>query len=194
MGKESEHKHPYMYIVQPEIEPPDANMQSQYRSAVKPGEAEVVDVDDASSDHEIMQVQDEVRVVSTENVKENEKDDVESEEVIEISTGIQDVSDKAKRNDAKDNKRRMNKERAIKKQKKQRFSEMSKEDLLNYLAYMPGAVPRPICNIMIDGEDLIGQVLRKRNNVYMIKLFFEDREETIAIKEEEIEAIQVGNL
>ncbi|WP_050614347.1 CotO family spore coat protein [Bacillus testis] len=192
MGKkeDQQHQHPYMYIVQPEIEAPDANMQSHYKSKVSSSEeGEVVAIDDASAEDEKPAAEEEVRVVRVISAKEQEEQS-EEDQMVEMSTGV----DSELADDHSQQRKLSKNARIAKKKKKQRFSQMSKEDLLDYLAKMPSAVPRPVCHITIDREHLVGQVLRKRDQLYMIKLLIGDREKTIAARLEDIDEIEVGNL
>lgn len=184
-------KQPYMYIVQPDISAPVSNMQSQYRSAVDQKGLEVIEVDDDAS-----VVSEDIRVVSTEDL--NKQDTVQVENIVERSEDAQEVVEVSTSVDTEikqeDKNKKSQAKKRVKHRKKQKFSDMTKEELTNFLARMPAAVPKPTCNISIRGEELTGQVQKKKGDIYFIKLIYEDSSEIIGVKLEEIDHIAVENL
>ncbi|MBD3110163.1 hypothetical protein IEO70_17665 [Bacillus sp. AGMB 02131] len=170
MSKKSEEneKKPYMYIVQPEISPPDPNMQSQYRSIVGEDDIKVVEVEEGEAVSEI-------RILSSEEV-EADAENNDDEMVVEMSTAV--VS-----------------EEVIKeKPKKKSFSEMTKEEIMMFLAKMPSVVPRPVCMFTISGEKVRGQVEKQKGDMFLLRLQLPDGSELLQAKMEDIEHIEVENL
>ena len=89
MSKKSEEnqKKPYMYIVQPDISPPDPNMQSQFRSIIDEDDIKVVEVEEGS-------IVDEIRIISSESIDQTEEKVIEEHVsqddglVVELSTAV----------------------------------------------------------------------------------------------------------
>lgn len=169
MSKKSEEneKKPYMYIVQPDISPPDPNMQSQYRAIVGEDDIKVVEVEEGEAVSEI-------RILSSEEVEdETENDD---DLVVEMSTAV------------------VSEEVVEKKPKKKSFSEMTKEEIMLFLAKMPSVVPRPVCMFTISGEKVRGQVEKQKGDMFLLRLQLPDGSELLQAKMEDIEHIEVENL
>ncbi|WP_052343684.1 hypothetical protein [Bacillus massiliigorillae] len=59
-------KHPFMYIVQPDISIPPSDMQDQLRVAIDSDESKLEEV-------KVSEVSDEIRIISTENIKGEKK-------------------------------------------------------------------------------------------------------------------------
>ena len=188
-------KHPYMYIVQPDISPPTANMQKYFRLKVDEEQPEGQENNDGFVLDEIQIIESEIIDAGNETAVE-EVQDVDSAvadmEVVEVSTGIEDVSEE--NHEAKNSVDEEQRELSNKRAKVQKFSEMTKEELLNYLVKLPLAVPKPTCQIVIGGEELIGQVLKKKENFYVIKFIWENNSKTLNVPYDEIEDISVEYL
>ena len=168
---------PFMYIVQPEISPPLSDMQSQYRMPLKPEDEEISD-DNAPSE--------EIRVVHTEKVTDISEADQDTAETIEVSTGVDQGEGKKNRNPSKKEQKKTNKMR--------RFSEMPKEELVPYLAGMPPAVPKPVCSIIIQGEEFTGQIQKKKGDLYIVNIIQDGENHQISVRLDDIEAVSVQYL
>ena len=170
MSKKSEDKQkkPYMYIVQPEISPPDPNMQSQYRAIVGEDDIKVVEMEKED-------VVNEIRIISSEEVAADAVG-VEDELVVEMSTAV--VSNEA----------------VEEKPKKKTFSEMTKEEIVLFLARMPSVVPKPVCMFTIDGEKIRGQVEKQKGDMFLVRLQLPEGSELLQVRMEDIEDIEVENL
>ncbi len=168
---------PFMYIVQPEISPPLSDMQSQYRMPLKPEDEEISEGNAPSE---------EIKVVSTEKVTDVSEADQTHAETIEVSTGVDPGEGKKKPNSSKKEQKRANKMR--------RFSEMSKEELIPYLAGMPSAVPKPTCSMIIQGEKFTGQVQKKKGDFYIINITQDGGNNQLSVRLDDIEAISVQYL
>ena len=188
MKKSDEEKarQPYMYIVQPEISPPASHMQSQYRTVVEQEEAaETIDGDEKESPNE-----DEIRVVSAEAVRTAEApldQNGEGDSVVEVSTGVTDGTEGQE----------ASKRKVIRKprqQKKKKFSEMTRDELLHFLARMPAAVPKPVCTIYIGGEPFTAQIVKKKGENYILNVHLDEGNQTISIKGSDIGEVIVDNL
>ena len=184
MSKKNEEneKKPYMYIVQPEISPPDPNMQSQFRSIVGEADIKVVEVEEE-------EIVDEIRIISSESINETdktviEKDASQNEElIVEMATAVVVSETEEDSVQIKEKKR-----------KKKSFSEMSKEEIVHFLAKMPAAVPRPVCIITIDGEKFRGQFEKQKGELFLIRIQLEEGSELIRVRMEDIEGVEVENL
>ncbi|WP_019240530.1 MULTISPECIES: CotO family spore coat protein [Bacillus] len=189
--KDQDQKQPYMYIVQPEISPPESNMQDQYRAVIE--ETEHTEKSDEGLHQNST---DEIVIVSSEKVKttpfaseisiyDEQQSMEDSKEVVEVSTGVQ-LDQKDEKGKKRPPRRKTN--------KKQKFNEMSKEELVTYLARMPAAVPKPTCFMVIKGKRVRGQVQRKRGEDFFVKVLVGDRDDTMIVKMDDIEEIKVENL
>ena len=180
---EGKARQPYMYIVQPEISPPNANMQSQYRTVVEQEEAaEMIDGVEKQQANE-----DEIRVLSTETVRPKGTPGEQSGEgdgVVEVSTGVTNGEDGKKRKEI----------RKPKQQKKKKFSEMNRDELLHFLARMPAAVPKPTCTLYIGGEEITARIVKKKGDKFILDVLLQDGRKTIAVKNSDIDGISVDNL
>lgn len=181
MSKKSEDKQkkPYMYIVQPEISPPDPNMQSQFRSVVGEDDIKVVEVEDGAA-------VDEIRIISSESLDETEETMVASQNdelVVEMATAVVVKETEEESVPIKETKR-----------KKKSFLEMSKEEIVHFLAKMPAAVPRPVCTITIDGEKFRGQFEKQKGELFLIRIQLEEGSELIRVRMEDIGGVEVENL
>lgn len=184
MSKKSEDKQkkPYMYIVQPEISPPDPNMQSQFRSIIGEDDIKVVEVEEGA-------VVDEIRIISSESLDEADEtmieDDVSQndEVVVEMATAVV-VNETEEESVPIEETNR----------KKKSFSEMSKEEIVHFLARMPAAVPRPVCIITIDGEQFRGQIEKQKGELFLLKIHLHEGSELLQVRMEDIESVEVENL
>ncbi|MGM9927296.1 MAG: CotO family spore coat protein [Bacillus sp. (in: firmicutes)] len=196
-------KQPYMYIVQPNISPAHPNMQSQYQSIIEQ-ESQVLMAEKV--------LQEEIRVISSEKVSELEqvngaeevdeikqaikekvsrKAQVGRGEVVEISTSVQ--MEEIDEEEQRSINQRMKKQQLRPKQLKD-FSKMSKEELLLFLVRIPASTPKPVCRIRIHGEEVIGQVHKKKGSLYTIKVIVNDHKEQILVTIDQIEAIGVESV
>ncbi|MGN1401539.1 MAG: CotO family spore coat protein [Bacillus sp. (in: firmicutes)] len=178
--KEGSQKLPYMYIVQPEISPPEASMQSQFRSVVEEKEVEIIDAEEESDEV----LSDEIKVISSESVEQQDavySGNTESDKVVEVSTGV-DTGKKPKPR------------RKPSSKKSKKFSDMPKTELLAYLARIPGAVPKPMCLLTVQGDEVMGQVQKKKGDTYIVKISLGDRSKMVSLAEGEIDHIEVINL
>ncbi len=190
MSKKSEDnpKKPYMYIVQPDISPPDPDMQSQFRSIIGEDDIKVVEVEESS-------VVEEIRIISSESVDEIEEKltevPISQDEglVVEMSTAVTVNEDEKVGENAK-----KVKDIVRKKNKKKSFSEMTKEELIHFLARMPAAVPKPMCIITIEGEKFRGQFEKQKGEYFLLRLEAQEGSELIQVRLEDIEAVEVENL
>lgn len=191
-------KQPYMYIVQPEISPPPSNMQSHFRSAIDQKELEIIEVDEGTSE----EISKDIHIVSSEKINQanNEvileddpgvstMDQENIEEVVEVSTGVE-VEAELELN----SKMKKQAKRKLKQSKKKNFSDMTKEELVAFLAKIPMAVPKPTCSISIRGQRVTGQIHRKKGDNYFVKILSDEVSETVSIKIEDIDFIEVENL
>jgi len=190
MSKKSEdnQKKPYMYIVQPDISPPDPNMQSKFRSIISEDDIKVVEVEEGS-------IVDEIRIISSESIDETEESQIEDHVsqddglVVEMATAVTvNEVDKVGGN------AQLVKDTDRKKTKKKSFSEMTKEELVLFLARMPAAVPRPMCIITLDGEKFRGQFEKQKGEFFLVRIEVQEGSELIQVKLEDIEEVEVENL
>jgi hypothetical protein len=176
--KDEKKKTPFMYIIQPSISPPQQNMQSEYRSKRK--SKEVVEIDDERN----------AIISQTEHAYEESFSEME---VVEVSTSIEQNAEKEL--DMENSVAReliLDEETIEKNNKKKKFSEMSKEELVNFLARIPLVVPKPICEMVINGNIVKGSIEKKKGDLYIVKAGFGQK--TIECKLEEIESIRVLSL
>ncbi|MEH6943483.1 hypothetical protein, partial [Bacillus sp. JJ722] len=138
---------------------------------------------------------------------ENKAVAVQSEEVVvvEIDTSVNlDESDIQTQDDVIRNigntmdvhhvKKKIQPKRVRKNNNKKKFSSMSKEEIVTFLARMPPAVPKPTCKMSINGKVVQGQVQRKKGELYNVKVLSGRKVEIIEIKMEDIDFIQVEYL
>jgi len=188
--EDNQKKPPYMYIIQPDISPPDPNMQSQFRAIIGEDEVKVVEVEEGV-------VIDEIRIISKESLndggetlkQEDYDENQNSDIVVEMSTAVIANAIDGSEEDVPKN----IKEEKVRNKKKS-FSEMTKEEIVYFLAKMPAAVPKPVCIITIDGQEFRGQVEKQKGESFLLKLDLNGQSELLQVSMEEIEAIEVENL
>lgn len=63
-------------------------------------------------------------------------------------------------------------ESSLKRNRRKRLDEMSKEELIRYLAEIPSLMPRPVCEFTVDGKKLRGAVEKLKGDYVYIKVAF----------------------
>ncbi|MGM9923942.1 MAG: hypothetical protein ACI35R_06840, partial [Bacillus sp. (in: firmicutes)] len=76
---------------------------------------------------------------------------------------------------------------------KKKLSMMTKEEILTFLVRMPSAVPKPVCTIGINGNEVMGQVQKKKDDLYYLKIGYGNKTEIITVAMDAIDYIQVEN-
>ncbi|WP_153124971.1 CotO family spore coat protein [Peribacillus tepidiphilus] len=189
--KDEKKKTPFMYIIQPSISPPQQNMQSEYRSKRK--SKEVVEIDDESNAQRKPHASNGMEVTNISQTEHAYEESFSEMEVVEVSTSIEQNAEKEL--DMENSVAReliLDEETIEKNNKKKKFSEMSKEELMNFLARIPLVVPKPICEMVINGTAIQGSIEKKKGDLYLIKTGFGQKQ--VECKLEDIESIKVLSL
>lgn len=128
--------------------------------------------EDVSHDESILQTHDEV--------------------IVEMNTSVN-VENSQKK--AKMNKDTVNdSSKKVKKVIKKKYSDMTKEELIVHLAKIPPAVPKPLCNMIINGRKVSGEIQRRKGDMYFLKTNKTRKNEVIAFKMDEVEHIEVDTI
>ncbi|WP_108670022.1 CotO family spore coat protein [Peribacillus acanthi] len=173
---------PFMYIVQPDIAPPEQNMQDIYR--ISKHEPEVVEIDDANPENELHNGEKaKVKVVRKIQV------DAEENVVVELGTSVATKTEQSVNDEIEV---KPSDESVMKGQERKKFSEMTKEELINFLARIPLVVPKPTCDMKIKGKMVRGHIEKRKGDLYYVRTGFGQK--PLECKLEDFESIVVLNL
>ncbi len=168
-----------MYIVQPDISPPEQNMQDVYR--ISKHEPEVVEIDDGNPENESFNLEKaEVKVVRQIHV------DTEENVIVELGTSVATETVQSKETEVEV---KLSDDTIMKGEERKKFSEMTKEELINFLARIPLVVPKPTCDMKIKGKMVRGHIDKKKGDTYYVRIGFSQK--PLECKLEDFESIVV---
>ncbi|WP_409291839.1 CotO family spore coat protein [Peribacillus sp. SCS-37] len=210
--KDVREQKPFMYIVQPKLAAPKTTVQSEIR-VKKTHHDEVIEIEDlpepkssaervplidveeggeekaaAEMSHEVQELEEippvneitEINVISI--ARENDQEEDHIQEGDEAAQGFAVVHTSGPETPEETGSRREPRRKIQKK-----FTDMSSDELLEYLIRIPRIVPKPLCEMSVNGRIIRGQIEKKKGDTIYIRPSYGTN--LISATKEEIEYI-----
>ncbi len=161
-NKKQTAKPPLLYITQPNMPPAEVSMQTSFRAAPAP-----VPKKNTS------QLEKELRLRNQQKLKEDEPKAEEREDVAE-EPNIEEETEST---------------RLSRRDRRQRFRDMSLEEKVNYFVRLPSQLPKMKCEVTTTDHAFKGYIQKFEENIVLMKTFQKPYEEKIPF--EDIQSIRL---
>ncbi|MCP3031962.1 spore coat CotO family protein [Halobacillus sp. A1] len=161
-NKKQTAKPPLLYITQPNLPPAEVSMQTSFRANTT-----------AAPKTNTSQVEKELRLRNQQKMKEHEPKSEEREEVPDENY-VEEETESA---------------RLSRRDRRQRFRDMSLEEKVNYFVHLPSQLPKMKCEVTTTDHAFKGYIQKFEENIVLMKTFQKPYEEKIPF--EDIQSIRL---